>query len=83
MASNMDVLVGRVDSLGRVYIPAKWRKNWRKVILVRLEDGSILIRPLKRSLRFSDLFDSIEVDVSPEEFLDFHRLRSKMYEEVH
>jgi len=78
----MDVLVREIDSLGRIYIPSKWRKNWRKVVLIRLGDGSILIRPLKKAMKFTDLFDSIEVDVTPEDFLDYHKLRSKLYEEV-
>jgi len=79
----MEVVVKEIDSLGRVYIPAKWRKDWHKVLLVRLDDGAILMKPIRRRMKFTDLFDSIEVDVGPNEFLDYHRLRLRLRGELH
>jgi len=82
MVKNLEIVTKEIDSLGRVYIPAKWRKNWKKVLLIRLDDGSILIKPLNKEMKLTDLFDKIEVDIKPEEFEDVHRLRRKLYEEI-
>jgi len=77
----LDIVIKEIDSLGRIYIPSEWRKNWRKVLLIRMPDGSIVIKPIRKKLRLTDLIDSIVVDLNPEEFADTHKLRGKLREE--
>jgi bifunctional DNA-binding transcriptional regulator/antitoxin component of YhaV-PrlF toxin-antitoxin module len=71
--------VGRVDEAGRVVIPAEWRRDWgRKVLIVRLDDQQVLIRSLRKRGRLTDLIDSIEIkDVK--DFGDAHNLRGVVY----
>ena len=78
-----NIIVKRVDGAGRVQIPAEWRKDWGdRVILFRMDDGSVLIRPLRKKISLCDLFDSIEMDISPEDFKDVHKLRRRLHEEI-
>jgi len=46
-----------------------------------MPDGSIVIKPIRKKLRLTDLIDSIVVDLNPEEFADTHKLRGKLREE--
>ncbi len=69
----MDSVVRKVDKMGRISIPPKWREGLgKKVMLIRLPNGEILIRPL-RMIKLTELFDSIQVDVK--DFTDTHELR--------
>lgn len=79
----MEIVIKDVDSLGRIYIPAEWRKGWRKVLLIRMPDGAIVIRPIKKKMNLTDLIDSIELDVDENEFVDPHKLRVRVYEKIH
>jgi len=71
--------VGRLDEAGRVVIPAGWRRDWgRKVLIVRLDDRQILIRSIRKRGRLTDLIDSIEIkDIK--DFGNTHELRGAMY----
>ncbi len=74
----MESVVRTLDKMGRVAIPPRWRKKWgKKVILVKMPDGEVLIKPLRR-IKLTELFDSIEVDV--EDFTDTDELRRSLYE---
>ncbi|KPV62747.1 MAG: hypothetical protein AOA65_1642 [Candidatus Bathyarchaeota archaeon BA1] len=68
-----------VDRMGRIVIPAEWRKNWgKRVILVRLSDDEVILRALRKRGKLTDLADAIEVhDV--EDFSDTHKLRKAVY----
>ena len=46
-----------------------------------MPDGSIVIKPIRKKLRLTDLIDSIVVDLNPEEFADTHKLRGELREE--
>jgi len=70
---------GHVDEAGRVVIPAGWRKNWgRRVLIVRLDDRQVLIRSLRKRGKLTDLVDSIEVK-NVGDFGDIHELRGAVY----
>ena len=77
----MVVEVKKVDSQGRIALPAKWRtkalKKTRKVCVIERDDY-LLVRPLRRG----DLirhFDAVEVDVEPEDFQDYNRLKRVIF----
>lgn len=74
----MKVILRNLDKMGRITIPSDWRKNWgERVIMVKMSDDEVLIRPLKKRLKLSDLFDSIEAEI--EDFSDIHRIREALY----
>ena len=77
-----DIVVKKIDRSGRILIPAKWRKNLGElVILVREDDNSIRILPL-RNFSLTDLFDSIEISASIEEWRDVKKLKRRIVNEV-
>ena len=77
-----DIVVKKIDRSGRIVIPAEWRKNLGElVILVREDDNSIRILPL-RNFSLTDLFDSIEISASIEEWRDVKKLRRRIVNEV-
>jgi DNA-binding transcriptional regulator/RsmH inhibitor MraZ len=70
----------RIDPQGRVHIPSDWRRevlgDSEEVIVMRFEDHIRILPLTKRSL--TEFFDRVEVDVSPEVFKDYHRLRNSL-----
>ncbi|MEM2424567.1 MAG: AbrB family transcriptional regulator [Candidatus Bathyarchaeia archaeon] len=69
----------KVDSQGRVSIPAKWRSRWKsnKVLLKRL--GEVIeITPLELTPP-SELFDSIVIS-DEVDFSDSHSIRKALME---
>jgi len=73
---GIEGVVRRIDRFGRITIPAEWRR-WLgdKVVLLRTGQEEIVIRPFKSARPLSTFFDLVEVDASPEEFADPHKLR--------
>lgn len=76
----MTVEIKKVDSQGRIALPAKWSakvlKKTKEVYILE-KDDYLLVRPR----RIGDLtrhFDAIEVDVEPEDFLDYNRLKKAL-----
>ncbi len=68
-----------LDRMGRVVIPAEWRKSWgRKVIVVRLSEDEVMVKAVRKRGRLTDLVDSIEVE-GVEDFTDTHKLREVLY----
>ncbi|MBO3769804.1 MAG: AbrB/MazE/SpoVT family DNA-binding domain-containing protein [Thermoproteota archaeon] len=68
-----------IDKAGRIVIPAEWRKNWgRKALMVKLSDDEVLIKPLRKRGKLTDLADSIEIE-KVSDFTDPHELRKIMY----
>lgn len=65
--------------MGRVVIPAEWRKRWgKKAIVVKLSEDEVLIRPLRKRGKLTDLVDAIEVE-KVKDFTDSHDLRKALY----
>ena len=74
----MKVILRNIDKMGRITIPSDWRKDWGdRVLMVKISDREILIRALKKRLKLTDLFDTIEVEV--EDFSDVHKVRGTLY----
>ncbi|MHA1579278.1 MAG: AbrB/MazE/SpoVT family DNA-binding domain-containing protein [Candidatus Freyarchaeota archaeon] len=75
------VEIRRVDSQGRLLLPSSWRRKHiaegDEVYMIIHED-KIEILPLRSNLK--KFVDSVEVDVSEEEFLDYHKLRKTLRE---
>jgi AbrB family looped-hinge helix DNA binding protein len=70
--------ITQIDKFGRIVIPAEWRINLgKRIILIKLSDDEILIRAIKKRGKLTDFVDSIEIDV--ENFEDTHSLRNKIY----
>lgn len=63
----MEVKLTKIDTFGRIVIPAKWRKeilkDSDKIILIKEEDRIILIPFRDKKLKLTDLFDSIDLGV--------------------
>ena len=77
-----DVKVRRLDPQGRLLIPSDWRREVlggsNEVVIMRFKDH-IKVKPLaRRSL--TEFFDMVEVDVEPEVFMDYHRLKAALME---
>jgi len=77
---RMTVEIRKVDSQGRISLPAKWRANvLRKTEEVYILDrGDHLLVTPRRKGDLTKHFDAIEVDVEPEEFQDYNRLRKAL-----
>lgn len=68
----------RMDKQGRILIPANVRRKLRtNLFSLEVVENELRLKPIKL-LRFSDLFDSIEVDVR--DFSDTHELRRALNE---
>jgi len=68
-----------IEQMGRVVIPAEWRRNWgKRVIIVRLSEDQVVVRPLRKRGKLTDLVDAIKVG-NVEDFTDTHRLRETVY----
>jgi len=80
-----DVEVRRLDPQGRLLIPGEWRREVfggsSEVVMRRFEDRIMVMPFSKKSL--TEFFDSVEVDVSPEDFRDYHRLRAVLMGKRH
>lgn len=68
-----------IDEMGRIVIPAEWRKRWgKRVMVVRLGEDEVLIRALKKRGKLTDLVDTIEVE-KVEDFTDSHKVRKALH----
>lgn len=70
----MKVVVRKVDSQGRVVLPASWKHMRGKEVIVVEREGRVEIFP--RDVDLSKYVDSVEVDV--ENFEDYHELRREL-----
>ena len=74
-----EAVLKSIDQMGRVVIPAEWRRNWgKRVIIVRLSEDQVVVRPLRKRGKLTDLVDAIEIE-NVEDFADTHRLREAVY----
>ena len=76
----MAVEIRKVDSQGRISLPAKWRANVLKKTeeVYILDRGDYLLVTPRRKVDLTKHFDVVEVDVDPEEFQDYNRLRKAL-----
>ena len=71
--------VKEIDRLGRIVIPAEWRRYWgKRVILVRIGEDEVIVRPLRKKGKLTDLIDSIEVE-GVKDFTDTHNVREALH----
>jgi len=74
-----EAVLKSIDQMGRVVIPAEWRRNWgKRVIIVRLSEDQVVVRPLRKRGKLTDLVDAIEIE-NVEDFTGTHRLRGAVY----
>ncbi|MBO3803990.1 MAG: MraZ N-terminal domain containing protein [Candidatus Brockarchaeota archaeon] len=77
------MVIKKVDSQGRISLPAEWRKevlgDSKEVCMFR-EGEFLVVRP-KREPDLVRHFDSIAVDVEAETFGDYHRLKNALLRE--
>ena len=80
-----DVEVRKLDPQGRLLIPGEWRREVfggsSKVVMRRFKDHIIVMPFSRKSL--TEFLDIIEVDVSPEVFRDYHRLKAVLMGKPH
>lgn len=69
------MVIRKIDSQGRIVLPASWRKRIKtnEVVVVERE-GKVEILP--RDADLSKYVDSVEVDV--DSFEDYHELRREL-----
>ncbi len=71
------VEVKKVDAQGRISLPARWRSkrihDSREVIVI--EKGNVLLVKPKVKPDLTRHFDSVEIDVDSQDFVDYSRLK--------
>ena len=70
-------VVKKVDDLGRITLPSKWRRkylNKTKTVKIKIERAKLIIEP-KEEPDLTKYFDSIEIDVDPKAFDDYKKLK--------
>lgn len=78
----VDIVIKRIDKLGRIVIPAAWRKHLGDIVLlVREDDRTLKIVSLK-DFRLTDLFDSIEISVATDDWVDVKKLKKGILDEI-
>ena len=76
-----DVVIKRIDKLGRITIPAKWRKDMGDIVIMVRKNKEIRIIPLEH-FKLSDLFDSIEFSGTVEDWVDVKRMKKRIIDEI-
>ena len=76
----MEVEVKKVDSQGRIALPAEWRRDvlsdGKEVVIQR--EGDLLIIRARKKPDLTSLFDSLEVDLPPEAWKDWKTLKNAL-----
>lgn len=81
-------LLKRVDDLGRITLPSKWRKKYLKntrTVKIKMDGSKLIVEPVEEP-DLTAYFDSIEVDVDPSAFEDYKKLKRALLgesDEVH
>lgn len=72
--------IKKVDPQGRISLPVKWRRevlgDEDEVYVFR--DGESLVVRARREPDLTKHFDSVPVDVDPDAFRDYHRLKKTL-----
>lgn len=72
--------IRKVDSQGRISLPVEWRREklgGADEVYVLQEGESLVVRP-RTEPDLAEHFDSVPVDVEPEEFESYHRLKKAL-----
>jgi len=80
MIMAKETFIRRIDKFGRILLPLEWRRKYLKktrLITIEIRDGELVIRPLETP-DLTSYFDSIEVDVDPEVFEDYNKLKKAL-----
>ena len=76
--------IRKVDHQGRISLPVDWRRevlgDADEVYVFR--DGESLVVTARREPDLVEYFDSVPVDVEPEAFKDYHRLKKALLKEA-
>lgn len=70
----------KVDSQGRISLPVDWRREKLGDAgeVVVFQDGESLVVRARSEPDLAEHFDSVPVDVEPEEFESYHRLKTAL-----
>lgn len=77
-----EMVTRKIDSQGRIVLPVAWRRkvvNSDKVVVLAFDDR-IEIYPGEADL--SQFIDAVDIPISEETYLDYHRLRKTIREEA-
>ncbi len=67
-----------VDKNGRIVLPKEFRSKLRDRVVLAIVRGDILtITPVRRK-NLTSFFDLVEVDIPPEAFSDYNRLKNAL-----
>ncbi len=81
VVNMVESVIRKIDKLGRITIPAEWRKDLgEKVILIREKDFIKIVK--LKDFKFSDLFDSIEFSGTEEEWLNAKKMKRRILNEI-
>ena len=70
----------KMDKRGRIVVPADIREKFNSMVFfVEATGNEIRLVPIE-TIRLTELFDSIEVDV--DDFTDTHKLKASLYKEL-
>ena len=76
--------VRRIDSQGRLSLPAEWRREvlgGSDEVYVIQEGESLVVKP-RREPDLTKHFDSVTIDVEPEDFREYHKLKKALLKGV-
>jgi len=69
-----------VDSEGRIKLPRELVERLdSKYLIVEIRGEEVVLKPVK-TRRLSELFDTVEVDVDPNTFSDYSKLKKVLLE---
>ena len=75
-----EVLIRRVDCLGRILLPAKWRAKYlrkTRLVTIKIKEDKIVIEPVTVA-DLTEFLDSVEVDVESRAFEDYNKLKKSL-----
>ena len=73
-------VVKKVDNLGRITLPSKWRKKYlkkTKSVKIRMEKEKLIIEPAEEP-DLTKYFDAIEIDIDSNAFEDYKKLKKAL-----
>lgn len=76
-----DIEIRPIDKLGRLTIPAKWRKELGNIVVLIKEKDGIKIVKLK-DFKLTDLFDSIEFSGELSDWMNVKKMKRRLLDEI-
>jgi AbrB family looped-hinge helix DNA binding protein len=72
--------IKKVDAQGRISLPARWRS--KRILgsgeVIVIEKGDVLLVKPRVKPDLTKHFDSVEIDVDPDDFGDYARLKKRL-----